>query len=262
MSTYSDNAEPPADGGSQGPSGANQSPALQSRLLRASQLATIGEMAAGVAHELNQPLTAIVAYAQACARIVKDPHAQAQLQEALQEITLQAERAAEIIRRLRGLARSPQSTRARVQINALVEEVLGLLQADARHHHVRLELDLAAALPAVLADGGQIQQVILNFARNSLEALSSHSRGTGELLIRSSLTAAGDVELAVIDNGPGLNPETMQRLFDPFFSTKEQGTGLGLAMSHTIARAHGGRVGYRPHHPSGACFYLCLPPAD
>jgi C4-dicarboxylate-specific signal transduction histidine kinase len=223
-------------------------------------MATIGEMAAGVAHELNQPLTAIANYAQACdrllARPVTDP---SELREALRQITAQTARAAGIIRRLRTLARSHQTERALASVSALVTELRELVQTDAHVHGVQLSLDLAAALPEVLVDSGQIQQVILNFVRNSLDAFALRPAGHPQIAIQTSLTDHGEVELAVIDNGPGLPAEAMSRLFDPFFSTKENGTGLGLAISHTIARDHGGSVGYRPHEPSGACFFILLP---
>jgi two-component system, LuxR family, sensor kinase FixL len=233
---------------------------LHGRLLHVSRMATIGEMAAGVAHELNQPLTAIANYAQACRRLLARPDADpTDLQQALAEITAQAARAAEIIRRLRDLARSQHSERATTDINALVREMIELVESDARLHGVHVSLELTDGLPGVLVDVGQIQHVILNFVRNSIEALTLQPSGGGRLSIRTSRPAAGEVEVAVIDNGPGLTPDAMARLFDPFFSTKESGTGMGLAISNTIARTHGGSVGYRPNQPSGACFYMLLP---
>ena len=232
---------------------------LHGRLLHVSRMATIGEMAAGVAHELNQPLTAIANYAQACRRLLARPDADpTELQQALAEITTQAARAAEIIRRLRDLARSQQSERATTDINALVREMIELVESDARLHGVHVSLELTDELPGVLVDAGQIQHVILSFVRNSLEALASQPGG-GHLSIRTSQPSAAEVEVAVIDNGPGLAAEAMARLFDPFFSTKASGAGMGLAISHTIARTHGGSVGYRPNQPSGACFYILLP---
>ena len=233
---------------------------LHGRLLHVSRMATIGEMAAGVAHELNQPLTAITNYAHACARLLGNPAAdRAELEQALAEIALQAARAADIVRRLRALARSQQSARANASINALVREIIDLAESDARAHGVQLSLELADNLPEVLVDAGQIQNVILNFVRNSLEALAARPTGTGRVVIRTSASADGDVELAVSDNGPGLAAEASARLFDPFFSTKESGTGMGLAMSNTIARLHGGSVGHRPNLPDGACFFILLP---
>ena len=234
--------------------------ALHGRLLQVSRMATIGEMAAGVAHELNQPLTAIANYAQACRRLLGRPGADtSEMQQALTEITAQAGRAADIIRRLRALAGSLQSARAAVSVNALVKEIIDLVESDARLHGVPVSLELADKLPNVLVDTGQIQHVILNFVRNSLEALASQPSGTGRLVIRTAATAQHDVELAVIDNGPGIAREAGGHLFDPFFSTKESGTGMGLAISNTIARMHGGSVGYRANLPAGACFYILLP---
>jgi two-component system sensor kinase FixL len=241
--------------------GAQAPPAtLHGRLLNVSRMATIGEMAAGVAHELNQPLTAIATYAQACDRLLARPITDpSDLREALRQITAQTTRAAEIIRRLRALAHSHQGEHVPADINTVVSELRDLVQTDAHVHGVRLSLQLTAQLPEVVVDTGQIQQVVLNFVRNSLDAFGARPGPSPEIAIRTGLTATGDVELAVIDNGPGLPPEARQRLFDPFFSTKENGTGLGLAISNTIARNHGGSVGYRPNVPTGASFYILLP---
>jgi two-component system, LuxR family, sensor kinase FixL len=251
---------PPSGGSPEGAAPQDPPAALHGRLLNVSRMATIGEMAAGVAHELNQPLTAIANYAQACDRLLARPHADpSDLREALREITAQTARAADIIRRLRTLARSRPSARAAADANVLVSELRELLHTDAVVHGVQLSLDLTPTLPDVVVDSAQIQQVILNFVRNSLDALVLRPVTGPQIVIRTSLTPGGDVELAVIDNGPGLPPEALPRLFDPFFSTKENGTGLGLAISNTIARGHGGSVGYRPNQPTGACFYLIVP---
>jgi two-component system, LuxR family, sensor kinase FixL len=234
--------------------------ALHGRLLNVSRMATIGEMAAGVAHELNQPLTAIANYAHACERLLARPGTDPnELREALRQIAAQTTRAADIIRRLRALARSHQGEHLPVGMNGLVEELHELMRTDASLHGVELTLDLAPGLPEVLADAGQIQQVILNFLRNSLEALSGQPGGHPRVAISTALSHGNGVQLMVCDNGPGLAPDAVKRVFDPFFSTKENGTGLGLAISSTIARAHGGTVGYRANTPSGACFYIVVP---
>lgn len=223
-------------------------------------MATIGEMAAGVAHELNQPLTAIANYAHACDRLLATSRADPdELREALRQITVQTVRAADIIRRLRAVARSQQGERAPATVNKLIAELQDLLLTDARVHDVQLAFDLAPDLPEVRVDAAQIQQVILNFVRNSLEALEALPSSGRRVIIRTSLLPEGDVEIAVMDSGPGILPEVAKRVFDPFFSTKENGTGLGLAISHTIAREHGGSVGYRDNAPAGACFYFLLP---
>lgn len=237
----------------------DHSAALHGRLLQVSRLATIGEMAAGVAHELNQPLTAVSNYAHACKRLLDRPRIEvAELREALQQISEQTTRAADIIRRLRSLAQTRQNVHTAVNINDLLAELHELLRTDAILHNVALSLDLASGLPAISVDAGQIQHVILNFVRNSLEALNASATPAPRIVIRTSATAH-EVELAVSDNGPGLTPEARQRVFDPFFSTKEYGTGLGLAISSSIARTHGGSVGWRPNPDGGACFFLLLP---
>jgi two-component system, LuxR family, sensor kinase FixL len=234
--------------------------ALHGRLLNVSRMATIGEMAAGVAHELNQPLTAIANYAHACERLLSRPEADsADVREALRQITVQTTRAADILRRLRALARSQRAEHAPADINALVTELHEVLHTDAVVHGVQLTLELAPELPEVMADPGQIQQVILNLVRNSLDALAGRAAGGGQIAIRTALSAAGEVQLSVCDNGPGISAEAMKRIFDPFFSTKENGTGLGLAITHTIVRAHGGSVSYHPNVPNGARFDILLP---
>ncbi len=230
-------------------------------MLHVSRLATIGEMAAGIAHELNQPLTAIANYAQACDRLLGKPHPDlTELRVALREIAAQAVRAGEIIRRVRTLARSQPVERSPSDINSVVNEILELMQTDARVHRARLRLELADGLPQVSIDRVQIQHVILNLVRNGLEALSESGCAAGEVRICSGRADSGDVELAICDNGPGVPAEELERIFDPFFSTKTSGTGLGLPISHTVVRAHGGTLGYRPNRPNGACFYVLLPP--
>jgi len=241
--------------------GAREAPAaLHGRLLNVSRMATIGEMADGVAHELNQPLTAIANYAHACERLLSRPQTDsADLLEALRQICAQTSRAAEILRRLRALARSQRVEHAPASLNALVSELYDLVQADAVMHGVELTLDLAPELPEVLVDPAQIQQALLNLVRNSLDALSARAASGRHITIRTSLTPEGEARLSVIDDGPGVSPQAIKRIFDPFFSTKEDGTGLGLAITHTIARSHGGSVSYRPNVPSGSCFDILLP---
>ncbi|MGH8316705.1 MAG: sensor histidine kinase [Steroidobacteraceae bacterium] len=233
---------------------------LHGQMLHVSRLATVGEMAAGIAHELNQPLAAIANYAQACERLLGRPDTDpADLREALQEISAQAMRAGDILRRLRNLARNRPVQRAPADINAVITEIADLLQGDARAHRARLELDFAEQLPSVSIDAMQIQHVLLNLARNGFEAVAARSTGAPEVRIRTSLVEDGGVEVAVCDNGLGVSARALERLFDPFFSTKEEGTGLGLPISNTVIRAQGGTLGYRPNVPAGACFYFHLP---
>ena len=181
------------------------------------------------------------------------------VREALRQIAVQTTRAADILGRLRALARTQRAEHALASVNALAAELHELVQADALLHGVELKFDLTPELPEVRVDSGQIQQAIMNLVRNSLDALAGWRQAGAHITIRTALTAQGEVELSVTDNGPGVPAEAMQRIFDPFFSTKENGTGLGLAITHSIGRAHGGTVGYRPNVPNGACFYMLLP---
>jgi CheY-like chemotaxis protein/anti-sigma regulatory factor (Ser/Thr protein kinase) len=233
---------------------------MTGRMLQVSRFATLGEMATGVAHELNQPLTAIANYAQACDRLLSRPEpALDDLRTALREIAAQAVRAGEILRRLRGLAQSQPIRRERADLNATIEAIREIIVADGRVHRGRVRFALATGLPAVSIDTAQIQHVILNLVRNGLEAPAVAGVAVRELLLRTRLTSGGDVEIAVLDNGPGLAPQVVERMFDPFFSTKPEGTGLGLAISHTVVRAHGGVLAYHRNIPRGASFSIRLP---
>ena len=233
---------------------------LRERLIRASRLAMVGEIAAGIAHEVNQPLTAITNYAGASDRLLgaSEPDL-AEVRTALHEIAAQATRAADTIRRLRRLARGPELRRGSTSLSTLVHELTELARTDAARRDVRFELELGEDLPRLNADGGQLQQALLNLLWNALHALSG-STGPKEICIRARLSRAErEVEIQVCDNGPGVPPEAVPRLFEPFFTTKTEGTGLGLAMSRTIAEAHGGTLTYQPNIPRGACFVMRLP---
>ena len=233
---------------------------LQERLTHVSRLATVGEMSAGIAHELNQPLTAVANYAQACDRLLgmPDPDIE-EIREALKQITSQAVRAGDIIRRLRALARNDVTKREPTDINMLVSELSDLIQLDAKTHDVQYKADLAVQLPRLEVDRAQVQQVILNLVRNAIEALAETARTPRQVTVRTQELAEGVVEIAVCDNGPGVSQAIAPRLFDPFCTTKAHGTGLGLAISRTIIKSHQGSLDYRPNNPSGACFTVRLP---
>lgn len=233
---------------------------LQDRLMHVSRLATVGEMASGIAHELNQPLAAIATYAHACDRLLAGPDPDIEeIQSALRQIADQAVRAGDIIRRLRGLARDAETQRGPADINEAIVEMSQLIQSDAKAHGVQYRCELAAELPKVTANRAQIQQVVLNLLRNALEALALGPREVREVILLTRLTPQGEVEISVCDNGPGVADEIADRIFDPFCSTKPTGTGLGLAISRTIVQKHGGTMDYRPNLPTGACFSVRLP---
>jgi two-component system sensor kinase FixL len=233
---------------------------LQERLTHVSRLTTVGEMSAGIAHELNQPLTAVANYAQACDRLLGMPDPDiAEIRGALRQITAQAVRAGDIIRRLRTLARNDVMKLEPTDVNVLIGELTELIQLDAKTHEVRYRLELAVEPPQANVDRGRLQQVILNLVHNALEALAGSPGGVREVAVRTRLTSEGEVEIAVCDTGPGVSPAIVPRLFDPFCTSKTHGTGLGLAMSRTIIRSHQGTLEYRPNLPRGASFTVRLP---
>ncbi len=231
----------------------------QERLTRVARLAAMGEMASGIAHELNQPLTAIATYARACDHYLDSPGPNlGELREAVREIASEALRAGETIRQLRNMVRSDTDERIALDVNDLIEEMRTLLVADARLHGTDLNFALPHDLPQVSANGVQLQQVVLNLARNAFEALQDCPQGHRQVEITTE-AGHGDVEIRVSDNGPGIAPLIEDRLFDPFASTKGGGTGLGLAMSRTIVKSHGGTIGTRKKKPRGVTFYVRLP---
>jgi C4-dicarboxylate-specific signal transduction histidine kinase len=245
-----------------GPAATDGGRPLLGRMLNVSRMATIGEIAAGIAHEINQPLTAITNYSQACERLLAQSQAQLDqdtLRMALSAITYQAVRASQIIGRLRTLARHHEMRRTPTDVNDMIQEVAALAGADARARDVQLRLDLAPGLPIATLDSAQIQHVLLNLIRNAVEALALNGPGQRKITVRSRLTDDGELELSVSDNGPGLSDDVRSLVFDPFFSTKDGGTGLGLPISSNIVRAHGGILSYRHNQPQGACFFFHLP---
>jgi two-component system sensor kinase FixL len=223
---------------------------LQERLGQVSRLATMGEMASGIAHELNQPLAAIANYSQACERLLAKPDADIpEILEALREITGQAVRAGEIIRKLRGLATRSDSESKPTNINRLISELTDLVKSSTEAHDIRYELELGNSLPDLKIQSAEIQQVLLNLVRNAIESFPDGSPSARRIVIRSLSTGDGEVEVCVSDNGPGVAAHIAPSLFDPFCSSKDNGTGLGLAMSRTIVARHGGTLSYQPNHP-------------
>jgi two-component system, LuxR family, sensor kinase FixL len=233
---------------------------FQDRMTQVARMATLGEMASGIAHELNQPLSAIATYARACERFLTSPAPD--LEEtlsSLKEIAFEAIRAGDIIKRLRQLVSSARAEPSSIDLNELVMDLSVLALADARVHGVQLHYELADGLAPVQGDRGQLQQLILSFVRNAIEALDGTPARDRRIVIRTEPFERSRVELSVRDNGPGVPAHLVDTLFAPFITTKPHGTGLGLSISETIARAHGGSTGHRPEKPSGACFFVRLP---
>jgi two-component system sensor kinase FixL len=233
---------------------------LQERLTQVSRMVTAGEMLSGIAHELNQPLAAVTLYAQACDRLLSSPDPDInEIREALQEIASQSVRAGQVLHRLRDLAAPERHERETLQVNDLIAEIAELIRLSTRQQRVRYREQLARDLPNVHVDRAQIQQLVLNLVRNSLESLADMPLVVGEITVGTLLKSNGTVEIFVRDNGKGLSPLMQRHLFEPFRTTKAEGTGLGLSISRAIADAHGATLEYRPTGSGGACFSLCLP---
>ncbi|MEN8175103.1 MAG: PAS domain S-box protein [Pseudomonadota bacterium] len=233
----------------------------QTELVHVCRLSTMGEMATGIAHELNQPLSAIVNYANGSRRrLTAGRVADVDLSESFEQITKQAGRAGEIIKRLRALVAKQPSTRARADVNTLVHEVLSFVDYELRRFGVEVSLDLDPRIVAVRVDLVQIEQVLLNLVRNAIDALRDSGIPQPQIWIRSVQSPDGGVVVSVADNGPGISGKVRARLFEPFFSTKTTGMGMGLAISQTIMEDHGGKIvpGDRPG--GGALFRLQIPP--
>ena len=229
------------------------------RLTHVARLSTLGEMTTGLAHELNQPLTALATYAQAAERLAAQGPAQHdEVVSALRQITAQALRAGAIIKRLRALVRNRETQEELLDLNAVVRELAVLAESDARSNNVQLQLELAPALPPVLGDAIQLQQVMLNLLRNAIDAVCADAASARTICLRTALGAEG-VEVAVLDSGPGIDAAIRERLFEAFATTKPEGTGLGLAISRSIVESHRGRLMWRDNPPRGSCFYFQLP---
>ncbi len=233
----------------------------QAELTHVQRLSTLGEMAAGLAHEINQPLAAIVNYARGCARRLRaDPTSVAAVLPAVDSISAEALRAGEVIRRLRQLIRKETPRRETVNVNALIGESLRIVGPDARHGGVRIEDFLASDLPEVFGDGIQIEQVVLNLLRNAVEAMATGERRMLQIVTRAS--EDGHVEIAVHDTGPGVPPGMGDVIFEPFVSTKAGGLGMGLSISRTIIEAHNGRLWATSNPDGGMTFRIELPARD
>ena len=234
----------------------------EARLNHFARLSTMGEMAAGLAHEINQPLTAIATFSQAATRMLSRPEGieREDLSEALDQITAQALRAGEVIRRLRAFVKNREVRHERADCRRVVEDSRLLLEADARSNNVQLRLRVADSLPPITADPVQLQQVLINLVRNAIDASVDVPSAHREVILSANLDGDGMVEVAVADHGHGLSTEAAERLFHPFFTTKPGGTGLVLVISSSIIRAHNGRLAYRSTPGGGCTFFFTLPP--
>lgn len=240
-----------------------QTDSLREQLAHASRVGTMGELAAGIAHELTQPLMAVHMYSETAASLRKRSDGAAELEqkvdEALEKVAEQSLRAGEIVQRMRAFIGKRQPQLAECRVNDLVSDVLGLLHSPLTTGDIEVQLKLADSLPDVRADSIQIQQVLVNLIQNAIDAMSADDQRPRNLHLGTRHDEDGYVVVSVADSGPGLSEDAFQQVFDPFHSTKPTGMGLGLPICKTLVEAHGGTIVARANGDAGAVFEFRLP---
>jgi two-component system sensor kinase FixL len=234
---------------------------LELRLSQVGRFNLMGEMAAGIAHEINQPLSAIATYAQAAKRIMarEQPDMQT-LSDICKKIDEQALRAGRVLENLRKFIRKQEIRTEQVDVNRGITDVLNLIEADARAEGLRVTVQLEESLPPVNANAVQLQQVLLNLTRNAVDAMSDSAGKDRGIVIKTERTVRGGVRISVLDHGPGVSRQLGDNIFHPFVTTKRSGLGVGLAISRTIVQAYDGSLTYRDNPAGGAVFVVELPP--
>ncbi len=234
---------------------------LQGELVHVSRLTALGEMASALAHELNQPLTAIANYLKGSVRLLNAPTVEtARVRDAVERAGDQALRAGQIIRRLRDFVARGETERRVESLPRLIEEASALALVGARENGVQVRFALDQAADSVLADRVQVQQVLLNLIRNAVDAMETSPKR--DLTVTTVAQDADMIRVSVADSGPGIDPEVADQLFQPFITTKRLGMGVGLSISRTIVEAHGGRIWVEPNPNGGAIFHFTLQRAD
>jgi C4-dicarboxylate-specific signal transduction histidine kinase len=224
------------------------------------RLTTMGELTASIAHEINQPLAAILTQSEAALRFLeRDEPDLDEVQDALSSIRRDSMRAGEVTRGLRALARKSGPQLTRLDIDGVIGQVLAIARGELLRHDVVLRAELAAEDWPIMGDRVQLQQVLLNLIMNGVEAMSGVAGRTRELKVSSTLAEPGSVLVAVEDTGTGLDPSVAEHMFQPFFTTKPDGLGMGLAICRSIVEAHGGRLWVSPRAPHGADVRFTVP---
>jgi two-component system, LuxR family, sensor kinase FixL len=233
---------------------------LQDGLLHVSRLRSMGQMAAALAHELNQPLTATANYVRAAQRLLEQPDPNMpRIRQAMTLAAQQTQRSGEIIRRLRAFVARGEVTRRPESVAKLIEEASALALVGAKEHGIKVLITIDPNLPQAVVDRVQIQQVLLNLIRNAVEAMEG--RDVRELSV-GTVMQDGVVLVSVTDTGSGISPEIEAKLFQPFVTTKPEGMGIGLSVCRTIVEAHGGRLWVQPNQGGGSVFRFTLPTAN
>jgi PAS domain S-box-containing protein len=231
----------------------------QAELARVSRLTTMGELAASIAHEVNQPLTAVINNASACLRLLANRNLESEvLRRALEGIIADGTRASAVLARIRAFIKKEPAEKALLDINEVIQEVLVLAGRELDENQVLLDSQLTTDLPLVLADRVQLQQVLLNLIMNSIEALTAVTSRPRLLQVQSRIDETGDILVSVCDSGTGFDLE-VDRVFSPFVTTKEKGMGMGLSISRSLVEGHAGRLWASPNSPHGAVFSFTLP---
>jgi C4-dicarboxylate-specific signal transduction histidine kinase len=219
----------------------------------------MGELAASIAHEVNQPLTAVINNSSACLRLLANRTLEPEiLRGALEGIIADGSRASAVLARIRAFIKKEPAEKNWLDVNEVIQEVLVLAGHALYENQVLVDRQLSTGLPFVFADRVQLQQVLLNLIMNSIEALIAVTDRPRLLRVQSRIDESGDVLVAISDSGPGFGPE-MDRVFTPFFTTKATGMGMGLSISRSLVESHGGRLWAKPNSPHGAVFSFTLP---
>jgi signal transduction histidine kinase len=251
---------------------------VQAELAHVARVTTLGELTASIAHEINQPLTAVVNNANAGLRWLSGESPDiAEARDAIRRIVRDSNRASEVISKIRALVKKAPMTKERFDINEAVEEIVTLTNSEAQRNRVLVRTRLGGDMPLILGDRVQLQQVVLNLLINAIEAMSGMAAARREIFVSSqkvrdesgapketvtgsdSAAESSHVLIALRDSGPGLDATALEHLFDAFYTTKAQGLGMGLAISRSIIEAHGGRLWASANTPQGAVFQFTLP---
>jgi C4-dicarboxylate-specific signal transduction histidine kinase len=236
---------------------------MQMELARITSLTTVAQMAAVMAHEIKQPLATIALGSSAGLRwLAKQPPNFEEVRADLNRIADATHRAAQVIEGIRSMFKSDSRQKVLLDVNQVIREIVALLHPEMQNRQIVVEDDLSPKLPPVLADAIQLQQVIANLVTNAIEAMEAIDDRARTLRVKSAMAEPNGVLIMVEDSGPGIDPENVDRIFHPFFTTKSRGMGMGLSICRSIVEAHDGRLSARPAGHRGSVFQISLPAAD